>query len=134
MEGRKDDGGKPRIELITSEFIFALATVLTFGAQKYADRNWEAGMKWSRVFGAMMRHLWAWWAGVGPTCVNFAFGPLDEESKFSHLWHAACCLMFLVSYEQRMTGEDDRPQRPMISLKTTLVSPDKANLNDPLGR
>lgn len=109
MEGRKDDAGKPyRFELIAPEFLFGLSAVLTKGAQKYADRNWEQGMKWSRCFGAMMRHMWAWWGGRGPTTRSFLFGDLDDEWKFSHLWHAACCLMFLVAYEERGSGEDDR--------------------------
>ena len=43
MQGRKDDQGKARFELIAPEFLFALARVLTFGAAKYADRNWLKG-------------------------------------------------------------------------------------------
>lgn len=109
-EGWKDDSDKVRLELITSEFMFAIGTVLTFGAKKYSDRNWEAGMKWSRVFGALLRHLWAWWAGVGPTSRNFVFGDLDNETGYSHLWHAGCCIMFLVTYEEQQSGDDDRPQ------------------------
>ncbi len=61
-EGTKHDSGKSiRPELIPPEAIEALGTVLAFGAKKYADRNWELGMNWSRVFGATMRHLWSWW-------------------------------------------------------------------------
>ena len=104
----KQDGDKARMDLIAPEFLFALASVLGPGAVKYAARNWEKGMSWGRVFGALMRHLWAWWGGVGPTTENFVFGVLDEETKMSHLWHAACCLMFLVAYEQRKIGTDDR--------------------------
>lgn len=107
-EGRKDDQGKDRIELVPPEVVFATARVLTFGAQKYADRNWEKGMSWGRVFGALMRHLWAWWGGKGPTSENFALGVIDDETKFSHLWHAACCIAFLVAYEERGVGTDDR--------------------------
>ena len=107
--GYKADEAKPRMDLIPPEAIFALATVLSFGAAKYADRNWEKGMKWSRPFGAAMRHLWAWWGGKTPTTTNFLFGDLDAETGFSHLWHAICCLAFLVSYEERqMTEWDDR--------------------------
>lgn len=108
-EGYKADEDKVRIELVPPEFIFATAAVLTFGANKYADRNWEKGMKWSRPFGAAMRHLWAWWAGRGPTTKNFLFGSMDGETGYSHLWHASCCLAFLVSYEERgMDFYDDR--------------------------
>lgn len=110
MEGRKDDAGKPRFELIAPEFLFALATILTWGGDsKYPERNWENGMRWGRPFGALMRHLWAWWSGKGPTTRSFLLGSLDEETGRSHLWHAAFCLMVLVSYEERSTGKDDRP-------------------------
>ena len=107
-EGKKFDDDKVRLELLAPEFLFAVATILTFGAKKYDAYNWALGMKWSRVFGAMMRHMWAWWGSKEKTSKNFAFGDLDTESTFSHLWHAACCLMFLVAYEERAKGEDDR--------------------------
>jgi len=109
--GRKDDASKPRMDLIPPEVPFALATVLDFGARKYDQRNWEKGMKWGRVFAAALRHLWAWWGGQGPTARNFAFGDLDTETGFSHLWHSLCCISFLVAYEERgMTEWDDRPR------------------------
>jgi Domain of unknown function (DUF5664) len=94
----KLDAGKPRIELIAPEFITTLSEVLTFGAQKYGDRNWEKGMTWGRCFGAMMRHAWAWWRGEDR----------DPESGLPHLAHAAACLMFLLAFEQRKIGVDDR--------------------------
>lgn len=98
-EGRKDDQDKVRMELLPPELLTVTAKVLTFGAKKYADRNWELGMNWSRVFGALQRHLWAWWGGEAK----------DAETGYSHLWHAACCLAFLIAYEARGTGTDDRP-------------------------
>lgn len=104
----KQDASKARIDLIAPEFVFATATVLTFGAAKYAERNWEHGMSWGRCFGAMMRHMWAWWGGAGPTRKSFLFGEHDHETNMSHLWHASCCLMFLVAYEARQVGTDDR--------------------------
>lgn len=79
---------------------------------KTGDRNWELGMDWSRVFGAMMRHMWCWWAGKGPTNKNFAFGSADEETSYSHLWHAGACVCFLITYEMRGAGLDDRPVAP----------------------
>jgi len=96
--GIKFDSGKNRLELIPPEIVFAIGDVLTYGAQKYVDRNWEMGMKWSRIFGAMMRHMWSWWRGE----------KYDSESGYPHLWHAACCVAFLITYEQREIGEDDR--------------------------
>lgn len=107
-EGVKFDNDKVRIDLFPPEALFAISKILTFGAAKYSDRNWEKGMRWGRVFGALMRHMWAWWGGLSPTSKNFLFGELDDESKMSHLWHAGCCLIFLITYEERGVGEDDR--------------------------
>lgn len=98
FEGRKDDAGKPRMDLIAPEFLVGTAKVLAFGADKYAPRNWEAGMSWGRCFGALMRHMWAWWGGE----------KCDLETGLSHLYHASCCLMFLAAYEERGIGTDDR--------------------------
>jgi hypothetical protein len=102
--GRKDDTDKAPHHLIAPEMPDALAQVLAFGAQKYAPRNWEKGMAWSRPFSALMRHMWAWWRGE----------QADPETGMSHLWHASCCLMFLVAYEARKSGEDDRPVANLI--------------------
>lgn len=108
VEGYKADESKVRMDLIPPEFIFATADILTFGAEKYSDRNWEKGMKWGRPFGAAMRHLWAWWGGKTVTNKNFLLGDFDAETRRSHLWHAACCLAFLIAYEARGIGTDDR--------------------------
>lgn len=94
----KQDGGKPRMDLLAPEFLTGTAEVLGFGAAKYAERNWEKGMSWGRCFGALERHLWAWWGGEAT----------DRETGMSHLHHAACCLMFLAAYESRQIGTDDR--------------------------
>jgi hypothetical protein len=99
MEGVKHDTGKLPYHLIAPEILESLARVLDFGAKKYAARNWEAGMDWNRVFSALQRHTWAWWKGEDK----------DPETGFSHLEHAACCIMFLLAYEQRKVGLDDRP-------------------------
>jgi hypothetical protein len=98
-EGRKDDMGKAAYHLLAPEFLDGTAQVLTYGAVKYGARNWEAGMNWSRPFAALMRHMWAWWRGEKS----------DPETGMSHLWHAACCVMFLMAYEARGAGKDDRP-------------------------
>ena len=100
--GHKDDQGKIRMELIPPELLEAVGDILTFGAEKYVDRNWEHGMKWSRPFGALMRHMWAWWRGEDK----------DPETGRSHLWHAGACIAFLIAYEERADGEDDRWRGP----------------------
>jgi hypothetical protein len=100
LGGQKFDSDKLRYDLLPPELLEEVARVLAFGAEKYSARNWELGMQWSRPFGAMMRHMWAWWGGEDK----------DPETGYSHLAHAACCIAFLVAYERRNAGEDDRPK------------------------
>ena len=99
--GVKYDTGKPRMDLLAPEFVEGVARVLDFGAVKYADRNWEAGMRWGRCVGAALRHIFAWMRGED----------FDKESGLHHLDHAACCLMFLRAYVARCIGEDDRKRK-----------------------
>lgn len=99
MSGVKHDGGKAPWHLLPFDAIAGIVEVLAFGAKKYAARNWEAGMDWSRLFGAAMRHLTAWFNGEHK----------DPETGYSHLWHAGCCILFLIAYELRGVGHDDRP-------------------------
>jgi hypothetical protein len=95
-EGLKYDSDKLRMDLIPPEVIEQLATVLTYGAKKYSDRNWEKGIKYNRVYGALQRHLNRWMMGED----------LDKESGLLHLSHALTCLSFLVTYEQRNFGKE----------------------------
>src|SRR3990167_8769307 len=95
----KHDGQKEiRPELLAPEFLTGIAKVLAFGANKYSVGNWANGMEWSRIYGALQRHIIAWAGGENS----------DSESGFSHLFHAGCCLMFLVAHEARELGIDDR--------------------------
>ncbi len=98
-EGLKFDQDKVRLELIPPELLEEVGKVLTYGAKKYADRNWELGMDWSRPFAAAQRHMWAWWGGQDT----------DPETGYSHLAHALCCLTFLSTYQSRNIGKDNRP-------------------------
>ncbi len=102
-EGRKDDSEKIQLELIPPELTTSVGEILTFGAKKYEARNWEKGIKWSRVYGALLRHLTSWW--------NPFESDYDPETGKSHLWHAACCIAFLIAFEARGMDEyDDRPK------------------------
>lgn len=98
-EARRENKGKPRIDLIPPEAIFALAEVLEIGAHKYDERDWEKGMNWSHCFSASMRHLWKWWSRKEK----------DEESGLTHLKHALWNVMALLTYEERKIGKDNRP-------------------------
>jgi hypothetical protein len=96
--GVKHDDGKPRMDLLPPEALREIAGVLTMGAQKYDAHNWRRGFAYSRLIAAALRHLFAWVGGENK----------DPESGKSHLAHAACCLMFLITFEQTNTGTDDR--------------------------
>jgi hypothetical protein len=62
--GRKDDAGKlARFDLIPPEALWALAELYGIGAKKYADRNWEHGITYSRLYAALLRHLELWRMG-----------------------------------------------------------------------
>jgi len=98
MEGRKSDQGKRRMDLIPPEAMEALADVLTMGAAKYDARNWEKGFAWGRSVAALLRHLFAWMRGENK----------DPESGLSHLAHVLCNAAFLVTFEVRGIGTDDR--------------------------
>lgn len=63
--------------------------VLTYGASKYRERNWEDGLVYSRVYDSAMRHIDAFRAGT----------LMDAESGRHHLAHAVCNLLFLLDYE-----------------------------------
>lgn len=103
-KGWKADDGKLPMHLLPPELLTGTAAVLDFGAKKYAPRNWEHGLDYSRVFSALQRHMWSWWSGEDK----------DAETCMSHLWHASCCLAFLIAYEARGTGNDDRPKRENV--------------------
>jgi len=123
--GKKFDEKKPRWELLPYDAIKGVAEVLTDGARKYDARNWELGIAYGRVFGALQRHLSAWWQGENN----------DPESGRSHLDHALCELMFLSAYDKRGMGKgfDDRPTSLAQAAQAYIV-PRDANVNlDKLG-
>jgi len=108
-EGRKDDTGKLRFDLIPPGPLEALAAIYTMGAAKYADRNWEKGIRWGRVFGAVMRHLWAFWRGED----------IDPESGLPHVAHAAWGCFALLEYMRTHPELDGRAReagKPVVEV------------------
>jgi hypothetical protein len=97
--GQHKDEGKLRYDLLPPDALREIVRILTYGSSKYADNNWASGIKYSRIFGSVMRHLWAWYGGED----------MDKESGMNHLAHAGCDIMFLIAYVCRdMTVWDDR--------------------------
>lgn len=95
----KFDSGKDPWHLLPWDAVRGIVRVLAYGSEKYQERSWESGMDWSRPYAALMRHMTAWWEREEG----------DPETGFSHLWHAGCCILFLIAYEARRVGKDDRP-------------------------
>jgi len=98
-EGTKYDKGKTRMDLLPHNALKEIAEVYTFGADKYGDYNWAQGMKWSRLYSALQRHIQAFWRGED----------VDIESQTKHLAHAGCCLTMLLEYYKIHPQGDDRP-------------------------
>ncbi len=97
--GAKLDAGKNPLELLPFDAIEEVGRILEFGAKKYARRNWEKGISYSRVAGAVLRHTFKWIMGEDR----------DPETGRSHMAHAACECLFLVAFELRgRTDLDDR--------------------------
>lgn len=101
-DAMKFDGEKVRLDLIPVTPLLAIGKVLTYGAKKYSERNWEKGLAWSRCYAAALRHLFAWWSGE----TN------DPETGLNHLDHALCEIMFLREFAETHPELDDRPKQP----------------------
>lgn len=102
-KGLRYDDGKNRLELIPPEWEWELGEVLTAGAIKYAERNWERGMKWSKCVGPLKRHLNKWLRGemldIGT--------PEQPGTRRHHMAMVAWNALVLMTYELRGIGEDD---------------------------
>lgn len=100
QEGRKDDNNKLRYDLIPVIPLSKVAEVYTIGSKKYDDRNWEKGIKWSRIYSALQRHANAFWGGES----------LDLDNRQHHLASVVWCAFALMEYELTHTEFDDRPK------------------------
>lgn len=90
-QNAKRDAGKPRISLVPTEVIRAIAVIREYGCEKYKDPdNWKT-VEAYRYRDALGRHILAYYDD--PCSV-------DEESGLPHLWHAACNIAFLCEMEK----------------------------------
>lgn len=109
-KGKKFDSDKLRMDLIPVSALKCFAKVLAHGANKYDDRNWELGIDYNRVYGALLRHVTAWWDNED----------IDKDSGLSHLSHALCNMAFLCAYEadkERYFMYDNRPKKGKANAK-----------------
>lgn len=98
MSGVKYDQAKARFDLVPPEPLEKLAELFALGAAKYGERNWEEGMKWGRIFSALMRHAWAFWRKEKYDQVD------GQHHLIAVMWNA----LVLYEYERRQLGEDNR--------------------------
>ena len=100
MEADKKDRSKPKLGLVPSSLIWAVAEVLSHAVHigKYKAHNWRRGQSWTEAYSALQRHLTDWNEGR----------ERDADSGLPTLWHAACDLAFLIEYEKKGVGTDDR--------------------------
>lgn len=100
-EAVKHDKDKPPLGLISRTALEEEARVMAYGVEKYGTHNWRSGMDFSRLTDAALRHVYAFIDGED----------VDAETGLSHLAHARCCLAFLLEYQGRHIGKDDRFKR-----------------------
>lgn len=98
QQGTKSDDGKIPCELLSPAALLGTAEVLRYGAKKYSINDWRKGLAWSRLIGAVFRHLLAFMAGED----------LDKETGLPHLDHAATEIMFLQEFFRTRKDLDDR--------------------------
>ena len=124
--GAKFDEGKLRYDLIPPEALAEWVRVLTYGAEKYSDRNWENGIDTGRLFAAMQRHAWAWHGGE----------ELDPEMQIHHMAAVMFNAAAIVTYYHRdridqafgptMEQVFDDVVRRGAGVTVTRVDPDEA--------
>jgi hypothetical protein len=89
-----------RFDLLPWHQIAKVARHYGVGAKKYEDRNWEKGYKWSLSFGALHRHLAAFWNGED----------IDAETGSTHLAAVVFHALALMEFGEMHPELDDRPK------------------------
>lgn len=94
-----EKGQKPeRHELVPINPMDWVARVYHYGTEKYDPHNWRKGYDWSLSYGALQRHLRAFWNGQ----------ELDDESGLPHLAHAVFHCLALMEFGDTHPELDDR--------------------------
>ncbi len=98
FQGKRYNQGKLRYDLLPPHPIEEIVKVLTKGAEKYGDHNWQKGMEWNKVIASMKRHIAAFEKGED----------YDNESGLLHMAHAATNALFLLEYYRTCPHGDNR--------------------------
>lgn len=99
-QGRKNDAGKLRYDLIPAKAWQEVVKAITYGASEYGDNNWKRVPNGrQRFYAADMRHTEKWRIGEEI---------YDPESKAHHLACSITNLLFIL--EKELQGWEDAPE------------------------
>jgi len=99
IKAKTYDDGKPPLARLPWKGLRAVAAVMQYGNDKYGNYdNYRLGMEVSRNLSCAIRHISEYMEGEDN----------DQESKKSHLAHAAARLLFVLQNQADGTAEDDR--------------------------
>lgn len=106
MESDKDKGlryneGKLRWSLVPFSSLSSMVRVLMFGANKYADFNWQKGLPTREICESLLRHTYAFMEGEDN----------DPESGIEHYGHMMCNAMFLAWMMENKKEMDNRHEK-----------------------
>jgi len=96
----KANEGKIEWSVLPYDALEHVVEVFEFGAVKYGKPyTYRAGITYSKLFSATLRHLIAWWMGEDKA----------DDSKCLHLAHAAAnCLMLLAMMNKKRFDNRDK--------------------------
>jgi len=113
-EGKKFDCDKLKVHLLYKTLVEPLedvAKVLTFGADKYGEDNWQnLDNGFDRYYAAFIRH----------TNARVKGETLDPESGLPHLAHAACCLLFMMFLDRKPVEVNPQMYTGIIGQQTMM--------------
>lgn len=93
--------GVPYTRHLPLEALAAAAASFEYGAQKYADRNWEKGLPWQQMIDSLKRHV-----------EDFERGRDYDDGEDGSDLHQVCMIMasamMLTASVIRGIGKDDR--------------------------
>ena len=97
----KADAGKPRVSLVPSAIVYAIARVREYGLGRYPEGgkdNWKR-VDAERYRDALGRHYLAY--------IDDPYG-VDKDSGLPHLWHLATNVAFLCELDDEHISEMDK--------------------------
>lgn len=107
---RDTSDDKPRPDLISPFADERVGHWLRIGAEKYAERNWEAGMPFTRAIASLRRHL-----------MQYQQGLRDED----HLAAIICNASFLIHYEEMIERDVLPPELNDMPVYVRTAKPNR---------